>query len=41
MYWDRILTMDVVVDDFLAKWGMLLSRKWATSVGGNIQMDWS
>lgn len=33
--------MDVVVIDSPTKWGMLLSRKWETDVGGSIQMDWS
>lgn len=33
--------MDVVVIDCLAKWEMLLSRKWATNARGSVQMDWS
>ncbi|KAH9294480.1 hypothetical protein KI387_040316, partial [Taxus chinensis] len=35
----RNLKLDVVIVDFPAKWGMLLSRKWAASVGGSFQMD--
>jgi len=38
---NRILTMDVVVTDCLAKWGTILSKKWAANAGGNIKMDWS
>jgi hypothetical protein len=37
----KVFAMDVVVIDCPVKWGMLLSRKWAVDVGGNIQMDWS
>ncbi|KAH9308430.1 hypothetical protein KI387_036341, partial [Taxus chinensis] len=33
-YLGKCLTMNVVIVDCLAKWGMLLSRKWAASVGG-------
>ncbi|KAH9303302.1 hypothetical protein KI387_014885 [Taxus chinensis] len=40
-YLGRNLKLDVVIVNFLAKWGMLLSRKWATSVGGSVQMDMS
>jgi hypothetical protein len=32
-YPERILTMDVVVIDCPAKWGMLLSRKWVVMQG--------
>ncbi|KAH9291178.1 hypothetical protein KI387_043631, partial [Taxus chinensis] len=35
------LKLDVVIVDCPAKWGMLLSRKWAASVGGSVQMDMS
>ncbi|KAH9311631.1 hypothetical protein KI387_026666, partial [Taxus chinensis] len=31
--------LNVVIVDFPAKWGMLLSRKWDVSVGGNVQME--
>ena len=31
--------MDIVVIDVLDAWGMLLSRKTAADLGGNIQMD--
>ncbi|KAH9311489.1 hypothetical protein KI387_026524, partial [Taxus chinensis] len=40
-YPDKNLKLDVVVVVFPAKWGMLLSRKWAASVGGSVQMDMS
>ena len=33
------VTMDIVVIDVLDRWGILLSRKWAASLGGSIQMD--
>jgi hypothetical protein len=33
--------MDVVVIDVPDAWGMLLSRKWVTTLGGSIQMDLS
>ncbi|KAH9289265.1 hypothetical protein KI387_033382, partial [Taxus chinensis] len=33
--------LDVVIVDCPTKWGMLLSRKWAASVGGSVQMDMS
>jgi hypothetical protein len=35
------ILMDVVVIDVLDAWCMLLSRKWAASLGGSIQMDLS
>ena len=38
---DINLTMGVLVTDVLDTWGMLLSRKWAATLGGCIQMDWS
>ncbi|KAH9315166.1 hypothetical protein KI387_023793 [Taxus chinensis] len=38
-YPGRNLKLDVVIVDCPAKWGMLLSRKWAASVGGSVQMD--
>jgi hypothetical protein len=31
--------MDVVVDDVLANYGMLLSRTWTGKLGGTMQMD--
>jgi hypothetical protein len=31
--------MDVVVIDVPDAWGMLLSRKWVATLGGNLQMD--
>ncbi|KAH9295238.1 hypothetical protein KI387_038826 [Taxus chinensis] len=40
-YPGKNLKLDVVVVDCPAKWGMLLSRKWVASVGGNVQMDMS
>ncbi|KAH9304506.1 hypothetical protein KI387_008910, partial [Taxus chinensis] len=40
-YPGKNLKLDVVIVDCPAKWGMLLSRKWATSVGGSVQMDMS
>ena len=33
------MAMDVVVIDVPDNWGMLLSRKWAATLGGYIQMD--
>ena len=33
------MSMDVVVIDVSDNWGMFLSRKWATTLGGYIQMD--
>jgi hypothetical protein len=33
--------MDVVVIDVPYAWGMFLSHKWATDLGGSIQMDLS
>ncbi|KAH9291061.1 hypothetical protein KI387_044632, partial [Taxus chinensis] len=38
-YSGKNLKLDVVIVDYPAKWGMLMSRKWAASVGGSIQMD--
>ena len=40
-YLDIDMSMDVVVIDVIDNWGMLLSRKWATTLGGYIQMDWT
>lgn len=40
-YPDRIMTMDIVVIDVPDSWGMLLSRKWASDLGGSLQMDLS
>ena len=33
--------MDILVIDVSDAWGMLLSRKWGVTLGGNIQMDLS
>lgn len=33
--------MDILVIDVLDAWGMLLSRNWGATLGGNIQMDLS
>ena len=38
-YPDINMTMDIVVIDVPDNWGMLLSRKWAATLGGHIQMD--
>jgi hypothetical protein len=38
---DISVLMDVVVIDVPDAWGMLLSRKWAASLGGSLQMDLS
>ena len=35
------MSMDVVVINVPDNWGMLLSRKWAATLGGYIQMDWT
>lgn len=35
------LLRDIVVIDVPDAWGMILSRKWATDLGGSIQMDLS
>ena len=35
------IAIDILVIDVLDKWGMLLSKKWATTLGGWIQMDWA
>ena len=40
-YSDIQITMDILVIDVPDKWGMLLSRKWGTTLGGSIQMDWT
>ena len=40
-YPDIEMAMDVVVIDVPDNWGMLLSRKWAATLGGYIQMDWT
>ena len=36
VYQDITLLMDVVVIDVPDAWGMLLSRKWAATLGGSI-----
>ena len=33
--------MDILIIDVPDAWGMLLSRKWVATMGGNIQMDLS
>ena len=40
-YPDSHIAMDILVIDVLDKWGMLLSIKWAATLGGWIQMDWT
>lgn len=40
-YSGKNLKLDVAIVDCPAKWGMLLSRKWAGNVGGTIYMDMS
>jgi hypothetical protein len=35
----RRMVMDVVIIDYPTQWGMLLSRKWCTYVGGTLQID--
>ncbi|KAH9303231.1 hypothetical protein KI387_014814, partial [Taxus chinensis] len=40
-YPGKNLKLDVVIFDIPTKWGMLLLRKWAASVGGSVQMDMS
>ena len=36
-----MIVMDIVVVDVPDAWGMLLFRKWASDLGGIIQMNWS
>lgn len=36
-----MIVMDIVVVYVPDAWGMLLSRKWASDLGGSIQMNWS
>lgn len=38
---DISILMDIVVIDVPNAWGMLLSRKWFASIGGQLQMDLS
>lgn len=38
-YPDIMITMEIVVIDVPDAWGMLLSRKWATDLGGSLQMN--
>jgi len=40
-YLDVSLLMDVIVIDVPNAWGMLLSRKWAATLGGSLHMDLS
>ena len=37
----KSIIMDVVVDDIPPKFGMLLSRSWASKLKGTLQMDMS
>ena len=39
VYLDISVLMNVVVIDVPNAWGMLLSRKWSSSLGGNLHMD--
>ena len=39
VYFDIMISMDIVVIDVPDTWGMLLSRKWASDLGGSIQMN--
>jgi hypothetical protein len=39
VYPDIAILMDVVVIDIPDSWGMLLSRKFSTDLGGSLQMD--
>jgi len=36
VYHDIMIVMDIVVVDVLNAWGMLLSRKWTSDLGGSI-----
>ena len=38
-YPERVIHMDIVVVDVPAVWGMLLSRKFASMLGGTLEMD--
>ena len=38
-YPDVEITMNILVIDITDVWGMLLSREWATKLGGSIQLD--
>jgi hypothetical protein len=40
-YPEIVFVMDIVVVDIPDIWGMLLSRKWAATLGGTLQMDLS
>ena len=40
-YPDIGVTMNIVVIDVPDRWGILLSKKWAASLGGSIQMHWT
>ena len=35
------MSMDVVVIDVPDNWGMFLSKKWSSNLGGYIQTDWT
>jgi hypothetical protein len=38
-YPEKVIHMDIVVMDILDVWGMLLSRKFASKLGGTLEMD--
>jgi hypothetical protein len=38
-YPEKIIHMDIVVVDIPDVWGMLLSRKFASKLGGTLEMD--
>lgn len=38
-YSNKLFLMDTIIMDCLVKGDMLLSKKWATPMGGSIQMD--
>jgi hypothetical protein len=40
-YLDRVFVMDEVIPNVRKAWGMLLSNKWMSMLGGNIQLDLS
>jgi hypothetical protein len=40
-YLDFPIIMDVAVVDIPDTWGMILSREWAATLGGSLQMDLS
>jgi hypothetical protein len=38
-YLEKMVHVDIVVDDVLDVWGMLLSRKFGAMLGGTLEMD--